>query len=245
MLELEPDAPQTCAAATFAPADFEHFGRARAAIGLGHSLKCPACQLSAADLFGRSHRGNLSMNQPLRKPVAPLWQRRHSAWPKHPHSRLRDATKVVAVFATAFAAWSMWSSFVPRAIPAMLRAREPVVVVHTAAGDLRLHVAANPQQRHAGLMNDTPKPGTGELFVWRDEGLRHFWMANTPSPLDMVFIDGDGIVSRVLAGVAPCAALPCPIYSHRARYVVELPAFTASTYGLRPGTQLRGFAGLR
>ena len=94
-------------------------------------------------------------------------------------------------------------------------------------------------------MNDTPKPGTGELFVWRGDGLRHFWMANTPSPLDMVFIDDQGTVSRVLAGVAPCVALPCPIYSHRARYVIELPAFTAAGYGLRQGTQFRGFAGLR
>jgi uncharacterized membrane protein (UPF0127 family) len=61
----------------------------------------------------------------------------------------------------------------------------------------------------------------------------------------MVFIDGQGTVSRVLVGVAPCVALPCPIYSHRARYVIELPAFTAATYGLRPGTLLRGFSGLR
>jgi hypothetical protein len=139
----------------------------------------------------------------------------------------------------------MWSSFVPRATPALFRAVERVVVVHTAGGDLRLHVAADPQQRHAGLMNDTPKPGTGELFVWRGDGLRHFWMANTPSPLDMVFIDDQGTVSRVLAGVAPCVALPCPIYSHRARYVIELPAFTAAGYGLRQGTQFRGFSGLR
>ena len=160
-------------------------------------------------------------------------------------SRVRDFFKIVAVFASAFAAWSMWSSFVPRATLGLLRAVERVVVVHTAGGDLRLHVAADPQQRHAGLMNDTPKPGTGELFVWRDDGLRHFWMANTPSPLDMVFIDRRGTVSRVLVGVAPCVALPCPIYSHRARYVIELPAFTAATYGLRQGAQFRGFAGLR
>lgn len=160
-------------------------------------------------------------------------------------SRVRDFFKIVAVFASAFAAWSMWSSFVPRATPGLLRAVERVVVVHTAGGDLRLHVAADPQQRHAGLMNDTPKPGTGELFVWRDDGLRHFWMANTPSPLDMVFIDSGGTVSRVLAGVAPCVALPCPIYSHRARYVIELPAFTARSYGLQQGTRLQGLAGLR
>ncbi len=160
-------------------------------------------------------------------------------------SRIRDSLKVLAVLTSAFAAWSMWSSFVPRATPALFRAVERVVVVHTAGGDLRLHVAADPQQRHAGLMNDTPKPGTGELFVWRGDALRHFWMANTPSPLDMVFIDGQGTVSRVLAGVPPCVALPCPVYSHRARYVIELPAFAAASYGLRQGTQFRGFAGLR
>lgn len=183
------------------------------------------------------------MNQPLRKPVSRLNDGPYRPWP--PQSRLGDLWKVVAVFAGAFAAWHMWSSFVPHVTPALLRAGERVVVVHTAGGDLRLHVAADPQQRHAGLMNDTPKPGTGELFVWRGDGLRHFWMANTPSPLDMVFIDRRGTVSRVLVGVAPCVALPCPIYSHRARYVIELPALTASAYGMRPDTRIVGLAGLR
>ncbi len=161
------------------------------------------------------------------------------------NSRARDSFKVAAVFVAAFAAWSMWSSFVPRVMPALLRSRERVLVVQTVGGVLRLHVASDQQQRRAGLMNDTPKPGTGELFVWRGDALRHFWMANTPSPLDMVFVDAQGTVSRILVGVAPCVALPCPVYSHRARYVVELPALTASTYGLRPGAHFQGLAGLR
>ena len=161
------------------------------------------------------------------------------------NARARDFLKVAVVFASAFAVWSMWTSFLPRVVPALLRAGERVVVVHTARGDLRLHVAADQQHRRAGLMDDTPAAGTGELFVWHGAGLRHFWMANTPAPLDMVFMDSVGRVTRVLAGVPPCVALPCPVYSHHARYVIELPAFTAAPYGLRPGTQLQGLAGLR
>ncbi len=159
--------------------------------------------------------------------------------------RVRDGLKVLAVLISALAAWSMWSSFVPHAVPALLRARESVVAVRTAGGVLRLRVAADQQQRRAGLMDDSPKSGTGELFVWRRDGSRHFWMADTPSPLDMVFMNDEGVVSRVLSGVPPCVALPCPIYSHRARYVIELPAFTAATYRLRPGARLQGLAGVR
>ncbi len=184
------------------------------------------------------------MNQPLRKSRSRLDDGPYRPWPLQSQSRTRDLWKVVAVFAGAFAAWHMWSSFVPHVTPALLRAGEPVLLLRTAAGDLRLHVASDREQRRAGLMNDTPKLGAGELFVWRSVGARHFWMADTPSPLDMVFINGRGVVTRVLAGVAPCVALPCPVYTHRARYVIELPALTAATYGMRPGTYFRGLPGL-
>ena len=156
-----------------------------------------------------------------------------------------DRRLVAGAVASALLGFSMLHASHVLTSPAHVRAGERVLVVHTAGGDLRLHVAADRQQRRAGLMNDTPRPGTGELFVWRAAGLRHFWMANTPAPLDMVFMDSAGLVTRVLAGVPPCVALPCPVYSHHARYVIELPAFTAAPYGLRPGTHLQGLAGLR
>jgi uncharacterized membrane protein (UPF0127 family) len=51
-------------------------------------------------------------------------------------------------------------------------------------------VAASAEERSEGLMyrNEVPD-GTGMLFVFQDNAVRSFWMANTYVPLDIAYLD--------------------------------------------------------
>jgi uncharacterized membrane protein (UPF0127 family) len=51
-------------------------------------------------------------------------------------------------------------------------------------------VAATPEERSEGLMyRDEVPDGTGMLFVFQDNAVRSFWMANTYVPLDIGYLD--------------------------------------------------------
>ncbi|EQD70418.1 protein containing DUF192, partial [mine drainage metagenome] len=107
--------------------------------------------------------------------------------------------------------------------PAHIRAGERRAVLLIGGVSLRVHVADTQQRRRAGLMDDVPQPGTGELFAWRSDLNRHFWMWRTPAALDMIFLDRSGRVVDVLASVPPCYVKPCAVFSERAHYAVDGP----------------------
>ena len=57
---------------------------------------------------------------------------------------------------------------------------------------VRAEVANTSALRSRGLMYRQEVPaGTGMLFVWENEGVRSFWMRNTPVSLDVAFIDSN------------------------------------------------------
>jgi len=66
-----------------------------------------------------------------------------------------------------------------------------------------------------------------------------FWMKNTPSPLDMVFLL-NGEVKAIAADARPCAADPCPTYGSddAVNQVIELRSGRAKELGLQVGDRL-------
>jgi uncharacterized membrane protein (UPF0127 family) len=70
---------------------------------------------------------------------------------------------------------------------------------------------------------------SGMLFVFEDMQQRGFWMKNTKIPLDIMFIDSDGIIVDVKENFQPCTTEDCDVYfSAPAQYVLEVNAgFTA------------------
>jgi uncharacterized protein len=110
---------------------------------------------------------------------------------------------------------------------------------------LRLAVAATDTQRERGLMGVPFVPaGQGMIFVFPDTGdqLRAFWMKNTITPLDMVFVKLDGSISSIAANVpATAPGTPDDRVARRegtGRYVIELGAGEAARVGLTPGTRI-------
>jgi hypothetical protein len=128
-------------------------------------------------------------------------------------------------------------------------AAPPSVVFHTARGNftLSVEIADEPAEWQRGLMNRTSlAPDAGMLFVFPAEQPRYFWMKDTPLPLDLIFLAGDGRVVNVTANATPClGGGPCPFYGSGApaRWVVEANAGYAARIGLAVGDRVEVRAG--
>jgi uncharacterized membrane protein (UPF0127 family) len=133
-----------------------------------------------------------------------------------------------------------WCTRIPIAHAAACRPLE----VRTPRGTIRLAVANTELQREHGLMNVPFVPaGQGMIFVFSDGDLdRGFWMKDTITPLDMVFVRRDGTVSSVAVNVpATPPKTPDEKVARRngaGQYVIELGAGQAGQFGLLPGTRL-------
>lgn len=113
--------------------------------------------------------------------------------------------------------------------------------VDTDSGKHILHVelATDDAQRERGLMyRKSLAPDKGMLFIFGSTNYVAMWMKNTYVPLDMVFIDGHGRVSRVVADTKPLSE---SIISSQGlvRAVLEVNAGTAAKLKIEPGSTVR------
>jgi len=116
--------------------------------------------------------------------------------------------------------------------------------VWTPRGILRLAVVTSEQLREKGLMfvREVPR-GQGMLFVFPggDQPL-NFWMKDTITPLDMVFVDHAGRVTSIAAAVpATTPSTPdeqIPRRSGTGAFVIELASGDAARFGLAAGVRL-------
>lgn len=105
---------------------------------------------------------------------------------------------------------------------------------------IQLEVAETPEQQSMGLMYRPPLPDDrGMLFPFEPARQVRFWMENTPSPLDIIFLR-DGEVKEIAANVPPCTSSPCPTYGPWAdiNQVLELRSGRAAELGLKVGDRI-------
>jgi len=101
-----------------------------------------------------------------------------------------------------------------------------------------IEIADTAERRARGLMFRTDLPqDRGMLFVFEQTQPVSFWMQNTPSPLDLVFIGEDGRVIDILPGEPFSTASISP--GKPSRFVLELNRGTAERVGLVAGTRLQ------
>ena len=148
--------------------------------------------------------------------------------------------KMGAALATAVAAVMAWHAIVPKLVGSTMKASEPSRVLVAPLQKLHVRVADALALRRLALLEVAPAPGSGELFAWSHSDVRHFWMLDAPHTLDMVFLSRLGVVRSVISRVLSCPHLPCPIYSGRAAFILELPAGDAELAGLRPDAVVQG-----
>jgi uncharacterized membrane protein (UPF0127 family) len=120
------------------------------------------------------------------------------------------------------------------------RPLEPLTVV-TASGEHRfmVEIADNDAARQRGLMEREPLPDDrGMLFQFPDVAERGFWMRNTPSPLDIIYIDPHGRIVSIARNTTPMSDEIIPS-NGPASGVLELRAGRADEIGARPGDRIR------
>ncbi|MER2510703.1 DUF192 domain-containing protein [Amaricoccus sp.] len=103
----------------------------------------------------------------------------------------------------------------------------------------RVEVMDTEPEREKGLMfrESLPKYG-GMLFVYEAPQPVAFWMENTLIPLDMLFFDQAGRLTRVHENARPRDRTPIP-GGDDIRYVLEVNAGTVKALGIELGAELR------
>lgn len=102
-----------------------------------------------------------------------------------------------------------------------------------------IELADTPQERARGLMyRETLPRGAGMLFVYERPQRASFWMKNTLIPLDMIFIDRSGNVSRVHDSAIP-GDLTAIEGGDRVFAVLEINGGLARTYGITAGSEVQ------
>ncbi len=104
--------------------------------------------------------------------------------------------------------------------------------------DFKIELALTEALQNQGLMNRTEMPrDAGMLFYFSDFKPRSFWMKNTLIPLDMIFMDEQGVITHVHD-----SAIPNDLTSVKsgspARAVLELNGGVAKSLGIKPGDQV-------
>jgi uncharacterized membrane protein (UPF0127 family) len=108
---------------------------------------------------------------------------------------------------------------------------EVITTIEAAIADTDL-------KRSEGLMNVRNMPADkGMIFLFDDEAPRSFWMANTPLPLDIIFVDANWEIIRIHQSA--------PAFTERnfesgapAKYVVEVNGGFTMRHDIREGMRI-------
>ena len=118
--------------------------------------------------------------------------------------------------------------------------RSPLII-DTAAGPqaLSVEVASTDMQRSCGLMlRQRLGEREGMLFQYRQPRESYMWMANTPIPLDMLFVAANGRIVHIVKGAVPFSREVVGT-SEPVSGVIEVRAGTADRLGIKLGDRVR------
>lgn len=102
-----------------------------------------------------------------------------------------------------------------------------------------VEVVDTAQSRARGLMHRESLPrSSGMLFVYQKPTYVSFWMKNTLIPLDMIFVDGRGVVQRVHHQAVPGDLTQIP-GGQGILAVLEINAGLARAIGIAAGSEMR------
>jgi uncharacterized protein len=113
------------------------------------------------------------------------------------------------------------------------------VVTSTGEHKFMVEIADDEMERQRGLMERPPlAEDRGMLFQFPDVAERSFWMHNTPSSLDIIYIDPRGRIVSIVKRAAPENDNLLPS-NGPASGVLELRAGRSDEIGAKPGDRVR------
>lgn len=102
-----------------------------------------------------------------------------------------------------------------------------------------VELADDPQERSLGLMNRETMPrSAGMLFVYEQPQRAVFWMKNTLIPLDMIFMDETGTVTRIHENAVPLDLTGID-GGEKVQFVLEINGGLSGRLGITEGSVLR------
>jgi uncharacterized membrane protein (UPF0127 family) len=124
--------------------------------------------------------------------------------------------------------------------PVAIAAEKAALVLNSESGQHRFEVeiAATDETRRVGLMfRRSLGEQEGMLFLYEPPQLISMWMQNTYIPLDMIFIDADNRVHRIVERTEPFSTDVIES-GGVVKGVLEVNAGTAARIGLKPGDRV-------
>ncbi len=124
-------------------------------------------------------------------------------------------------------------------------ARTTIVTVQSANGAHRFNVdvARTPAEQEKGLMYRTDlKPDGGMIFTpYPGDGspprVASFWMKNTPTSLDIIFIRADGTIASIAENTVPMSEAPVAS-TEAVSAVLEILGGKSAELGIAPGDKV-------
>lgn len=126
---------------------------------------------------------------------------------------------------------------------ALAKTELTVTTADGTAHRFTVEVAATEQQQQQGLMYRPPlAPDAGMLFApYPPDGgpprAANFWMRNTPSPLDILFIRPDRTIATIAENTVPFSEAPVPS-GEPVSAVLELGGGRAAELGIAAGDKV-------
>lgn len=107
------------------------------------------------------------------------------------------------------------------------------------AARFTVEVADDAGERSLGLMNrESLATSAGMLFVYPEPQRAGFWMRNTLIPLDMIFADETGTVTKVHPNAIPLDESLID-GGPNVQFVLEINGGMAGPMGIEPGAEMR------
>lgn len=105
-------------------------------------------------------------------------------------------------------------------------------------------VSSAPEQQRGLMFRRELAPDRGMLFNFAAYEEHTFWMFQTLIPLDIIWMDPEGVIVEISADTPPCGSTnpsDCPNYggSVKSQYVLELAGGQAAAHQLQVGDRIR------